>query len=86
MLFASALCNPSQLCVGDMLDLLEEDYSVYMSDSSIYDTVHSFLLESDICHKSFLELKKLFDNAINLHQDSKQILIQIKTIIYTNNY
>lgn len=30
------LCNPSQLCIRDMLGLLKEDYMNYMSDHSIY--------------------------------------------------
>ena len=77
------MCNPSQLCIRDMLDLLKEDYSVYMSDSAIYYAVHEFLLESNICHKSFLKLKKLFDNAITIHQDNQQILIQIKELCFS---
>lgn len=73
-------CNPTQLCIRDMLDLFREDYSDYMSDGAIYHTVHSFLLESDICHKSYLALKKLFDNALSVKQDNGQLLIQIKEL------
>ena len=50
-------CNPEQLCIRDMLDLLREDYPNYMSDGDIYHTTHRFLLESDICYKSYEELK-----------------------------
>ena len=53
------LCRPAQLCIGDMLNLFSEDYAHYMSDYHIYHAVHNLLLESDICHKSFEELKKL---------------------------
>lgn len=53
------LCNPSQLCIRDMLGLLKEDYAKYMSDSTIYHTIHCFLLESDICHKTFEGIKKI---------------------------
>ncbi len=74
------LCNPEQLCIRDMLDLLKEDYSNYMSDYSLYHTVHRFLLKSNICHKSFLETKKLFDNAIALQQDNRQVVVQIKEL------
>ncbi len=77
------LCNPEQLCIRDMLDLFNEDYSTYMSDYSIYHTVHSFLLESDITHKSFLKLKSLLDNAVALRQDNKQVLEQIKELCFS---
>ncbi len=76
------LCNPDQLCIRDMLDLLKEDYSNYMSDYSISRTVHCFLLESDICHKSFEKLKKLFDNANTCRQNNQQVLIQIKELCF----
>lgn len=65
-----------------MLDLLEEDYQNYMSDPAIFHAVHSFLLESDICHKSFLGLKTLFDNAIELHQVNTQVLAKIKDLCF----
>ena len=47
------LCHPSQLCIRDMLELLEEDYPDYMSDYMIHYVIHHFLLESDVCYKSF---------------------------------
>ncbi|MDD4689276.1 MAG: hypothetical protein PHE51_05965 [Eubacteriales bacterium] len=77
------LCNSSELCIRDMLDLLKEDYSRYMSDGSIVHTVHTLLLESDICHKSFLEVKKIFDNATALRLNNKQVLVQIKELCFT---
>lgn len=76
------LCYPSQLCIRDMLALLKEDYLDYMLDSSIYYTVHKFLVESDICYKSYLKLKELFDNAIVLLQDNRQVLTQIKELSF----
>jgi hypothetical protein len=77
------LCNPEQLCIRDMLDLFNEDYSTYMTDYSIYHTVHSFLLESDITHKSFLKLKSLLDNAVALRQNNKEVLEQIKELCFS---
>ena len=77
------LCNPNQLWIRDMLDLLREDYMRYMSDYSIFHTVHSFLLESDVTHKSFLKLKSLFDNAVALRRDNKQVLEQIKDLCFS---
>ncbi len=74
------LCNPSELCIRDMLDLLMEDYPDLMSDSAIYDSVHIFLLESVICHKSYLKLKKLFDDALAPMQDKEQVLVNIKAL------
>ncbi len=74
------LCNPSQLCIRDMLGLLKEDYAKYMSDSTIYHTIHCFLLESDICHKTFEGVEKLLDTATaNLYSNS-QVIAQIKEL------
>lgn len=74
------LCNPSQLCVRDMLELLKEDYAKYMSDNTIYHTIQCFLLESDICHKSFEEIKKLLDAAASNHYDSVRVVTQVKEL------
>lgn len=74
------LCNPSQLCIRDMLGLLKEDYANYMSDNTIYHTIHCFLLESDICHKSFEGIQKLFDAAVANHYDNAQVVTQIKEL------
>ena len=71
------LCNPSQLCIRDMLGLLREDYAKYMSDNTIYHTIHCFLLESDICHKSFEGVKKLLDTAVANHCDNTVVVSQI---------
>ena len=38
------LCNPSQLWISDMLDLLKEDYANYMSDYAVRQVVHRLLL------------------------------------------
>lgn len=75
-------CNPSQLNIWNLLNLLKEDYSNYMSDDEIYDSVSRFLIESNIYFKSYLKLKELLDNAINLKQDKKQVLILIKEICF----
>ena len=74
------LCNSSQLCIRDMLGLLKEDYSNYMSDNTIYHTIHCFLLESDICHKSFEGVNKLLDFAVENHYDNTQVVTQIKEL------
>lgn len=77
------LCDSSQLWIRDMLALLEEDYMNYMSDYSIYHAVYSFLLESDICYKSFSEVKKLLNDAATLNRDKEQVLEQIRHISFT---
>lgn len=74
------LCNPSQLCIRDMLGLLREDYAKYMSDNTIYHTIHCFLLESDICHKSFESIQKLLASAVTNHYDNAQVVSQIKEL------
>ncbi len=76
------LCNSSQLCIRDMLDLLREDYAKYMSDRVLYHTIHHFLLESDICHKSFEKLQKLLDDATANQYDNNQVLTQIKNLSF----
>lgn len=76
------LCNPSQLWIRDMLDLLREDYANYLSDNTLYCDIHTLLLESDVCHKSFLEIKKMLDEAILLSQDKNQISKQIKDLSF----
>lgn len=74
------LCNPSQLCIRDMLGLFREDYAKYMSDNTIYHTIHCFLLESDICHKSFEGIQKLLASAVTNHYDNAQVVSQIKEL------
>ncbi len=76
-------CNPSQLNTGNLLNLLEEDYSSYMSDDKIHNSVSRFLNESNIHYKSYLKLKELFNNAITLKQNKEQVLIQIKELCFT---
>ena len=74
------LCNSSQLCIRDMLGLLKEDYAKYMSDNIIYHTIHCFLLESDICHKSFEGVQKLLAVAVTNNYDNAQVVSQIKEL------
>ncbi len=74
------LCNPAQLSIGNMIDLLREDYANYMSDHSIYHMVHKLLLESDICHKSYEYLKKVLYNANALHSSNQQVLEEINEL------
>ena len=76
------LCNSSQLCIRDMLGLLGEDYADYMSDNSIYHTIHYFLLESDVCHKSFERIQKLLDVAMANHYSNAQVVTQIKELSF----
>lgn len=76
------LCNPAQLCIRDMLDLLIEDYPHYMSDRLIYRTIHRFLLNSDICHKSFEQINTVLEDAKKSNTDNTQVLIHIKELCY----
>ena len=73
-------CFPSQLCIRDMLDLFKEDFPNYMSDWAIYNTVHEFLLESDICYKSYLKIRELFEEALSIKQDNGTTLDKIKDV------
>ena len=74
------LCNPSQLCIRDMMNLLNEDYSKYMTDYSIHNMVHLFLSESDICYTSFEKLQKLLEAAVKNHYDNNLVVTQIKEL------
>ena len=76
------LCDPSQLHIGDMLDLLGEDYAKYMSDRAVYHTIYHFLSESDIRYKSFERIQKLLDAAAANHYDNGQIVTQIKELSF----
>jgi len=66
-----------------MLALLEEDYPEYMSDDLIASSVHELLLASNICYKSFLGVKEVFDDALSHRQDGEHTLIQIKELSLT---
>ena len=76
------LCSPGELCIRDMLDLLKEDYTNYMSDYTIHHVIHRFLLESDICYKSFEETQKLLDAAVISHYGNSQVVMQIKDLSF----
>lgn len=76
------LIHPSQLYIRDMFDLFREDYPSIINDWVIKDTAHHFLLESDICDRAYLELKKVFDNALANKWDNDQTLNQIKALSY----
>ena len=76
------LCNPSQLWIRDMLDLLQEDYPNHISDYDIRHTIHRFLLESDVCYMSYLKVKNLLDNAILLGLTKDKVLNQIKDLSF----
>lgn len=74
------LCNTSQLCIRDMLRLLDEGYAKFMADRNIYHMIHHFLVESDICHKSYEGIKKLLDAAVINHCDHAQVVTHIKEL------
>ena len=76
------LCKPSQLCIRDMLDLFMEDYPGYMLDRSIRSAAHSLLLESDICYKSYLKLRELFDATLAQKLDNKIVLAQVMKLSF----
>lgn len=74
------LCNSSQLWIRDMFDILREDYAKYMADSDIYHTIHRFLLDSDICHKSYEEIQKLLAAAAANNYDNAKVVTLIKEL------
>ncbi len=76
------LCDPSQLWVKDMLALLTEDYPRYMANYDIRQTVDWFLLNSDICCKTFEKIKALFDDAISRRQNEEQVITHLKDLSF----
>lgn len=72
------MCPSSQLWICDMLDLLKEDYAEYMSDHMIYYTVHSFLLESSVCHRAFEAINNLLDAAARDRCNNSLVATRIK--------
>ncbi len=76
------LCNPSQLWIRDMLALLKEDYTTYMSDYNVYCTIHHFLLESDICYKSYEKIRKLMDAAVTNQYSTGQVINKTKELSF----
>ncbi|MBQ7578500.1 MAG: hypothetical protein IJT21_09570 [Synergistaceae bacterium] len=75
-------CDPSELYIIKMLDLLKEDYPDYMSNDLIYYASQKFLDESDIRHRSYYELRKLFDNADSIHEDNENVINQIQKLSF----
>lgn len=76
-------CDPSQLHIKDLLNLLKEDYSSYMANDEIYNSVNKFLSKSTIMYKSYLKLRELFNNAISLKQNNEQVFAKIKELSFT---
>ena len=74
------LCHPSQLRIYDILDIIDEDYEKYMSDDNIYRTIHCFLLDSDICFKSYEAIRKLLDIAVANNYSDEQVVTQLKEL------
>ncbi|MCI6272191.1 MAG: hypothetical protein MR601_04500 [Erysipelotrichaceae bacterium] len=77
------MCNPSQLCIRDMMFLLEEDYPNYMEDYEIYYTIHHFLLKSSICHVSYEKIQMLLSDATANRYESNHLLTQIKELSFS---
>ncbi len=78
------LCHPSQLWAGQMLDILREDYAKYMADGDIYHTIHRFLLDSDICHKSYEGIQKLLDAAMANNYNNAKVVTLIKELSFNS--
>ena len=55
------LCNPSQLCIRDMLGLLREDYARYMSDNDSTEKLFTDYLPLRFKVKKFLNKIGLFN-------------------------
>lgn len=76
------LCDPSELSIGNILNLMDEDYPVYMSYCEIRSSVHKLLLKSNIYYKSYLKLRSLLDCAVSQNQNNEQVIKQIKELSF----
>ena len=76
------LCDPSGLLHTDLTKLLKEDYPSFMENEPIRYAVGMFLLESSICHKSYLELRTLFNSADEEGWDNEKVLKKVKKLSY----
>jgi hypothetical protein len=65
-----------------MLGVLKEDYAKYMSDNTIYHIIHCFLLDSDVCHKSFEQIQNLLDVAVASNYDNIKVVANIKELSF----
>ena len=76
------LCSASQLCIRDMMHLLQEDYAAYMSDGTIYETIHCFLLESYRSARSFERIQALLKSALFNHYNNHQVVTYLKRLSF----
>ena len=76
------LCNPSELWIRDMLNIFKEDYAKYMADGDIFHSIHRFLLDSDICHKSYEAIRKLLDVATANNYGNEQVVVRIRELSF----
>ena len=76
------LCNLNDLSTSNFFDLINEDYSEYMSDEEISYTVYCLFEDSAICHKSFLKMKSLFNDARACSKNNEELLLKIKNLCF----
>ena len=76
------LCTPYQLSVMNMMDLLDEDYSCYMSDNRIGCATLSLLRESNDRGNAFVRIKRVFDESSELGYDNGQVFELIKELCF----
>lgn len=74
------LCSPSDLHIGNMMDILREDYPKIMKNGLISSSVWTLFCESDVVHKSYLAIKELFETGIANNLDNSQILDHVKEL------
>ena len=76
------LCPVSDLSIGNMLALLEEDYAKYASEHKVWDVVSSFLFGSTIPHKSYEKIRLLLDKAVEQSKDTKWVIEELKALCF----
>lgn len=77
------LLSPTLLNIGQMLNLLCEDYPEYMDNminNEIYNAVYSILIETKIKYEMYIKIRELFDNAIKMNQCSKELFDKIRSV------
>ena len=76
------LCHPSELFIIDMLTILRADFPKYMDadNPAIWGMVQRFLIESDICYKSYFAVVRLFNLAVEHAAEHEEVREALKEL------
>lgn len=76
------LCGLSEMYIDEIMDLMKEDYSCYISNKSIYNSIRKLLIEADIRHMTYWKILQLLEEAKNNKEDTEYVLTKIKELCF----